>query len=159
METTGTLGNYVEINDQKIELEGVTLLHLNEIRKWAKFLAVFGYIGVGILLLLGVLMIAATSFHSSFQMDQFGILGPWIGVSYIVLAVISFFPTFYLYRFASNAKHSLVQIGSVHAANTSMAEAIHYLKKHFRYIGIFTLTFLCIYLVVAIGVLIAVAIR
>lgn len=159
METNGTPGNYVEINDQKIELGGVTLLHLNEIRKWAKFLAILGFVGVGVLLFLGVVLFVATSFRSAFQSDQLSFLGPWLGIIYILLAGISFFPTFYLYRFASNAKHSLVQIGSGQASNVLMAKAILYLKKHFRYIGIFTVIFLCVYLVVAIGVFIALAIR
>ena len=159
METSSLPGNYVEINDQKIELEGLTLLHLNEIRKWSMFLAILGYVGVGVLLFLGVLLFVATSFHSSFQPDQLGFIGPWLGIIYIILAAISFFPAFYMYRFSGKARHSLLQIGSLHASNVLMAESIDYLKKYFRYIGILTIVILCIYLIVAIGVFIAFAIR
>ena len=42
METT-SFGNYVEIKDQKIELEGTALIHLNEIRKWTHFLSILGF--------------------------------------------------------------------------------------------------------------------
>jgi hypothetical protein len=159
METTGTFGNYVEIKDQKIELEGATLLHLNEIRKWTQFLSILGFVAVGLLLFIGVIMLVTTSLRSTFQFDQFGILGPWIGIFYILFAGIYFFPVFYLYKFSKYAQHSLMQISSGGSSNELMAHAVGYLKKHFRYIGIFTIVILAVYLVAAIGVMIAFAIR
>jgi hypothetical protein len=93
------------------------------------------------------------------QFDQFGILGPWIGIFYIVFAGIYFFPVFYLYRFSKYAKLSLTQINSGGSSTELMAHAIGYLKKHFRYVGIFTIVILAVYLMAVIGVIIALAIR
>ncbi len=158
METT-PFGNYVEIKDQKIELEGATLLHLNEIRKWTQFLSILGFVAFGLLLIVGVILLTTSSFRSSFQYDQLGALGPWIGILYIVFAGIYFFPVFYLYKFSKYAKHSLMQIGSAGSSNELMAHAIDYLKKHFRFVGIFTIVILAVYLVAVIGVIIAFTIR
>ena len=158
METT-PFGNYVEIKDQKIELEGATLLHLNEIRKWTQFLSILGFVVVGLLLFVGVLLLITTSLRSVMQFDQYGILSPWIGIFYIVFAGIYFFPVFYLYKFPRYAKHSLIQIGSAGSSNELMAHAIGYLKKHFRFVGIFTIVILAVYLLVIIGLVIAFVIR
>ena len=159
METTGTLENYVEIKDQKIELEGITLLHLNEIRKWTQFLSILGFMAVGLLLFLGVIMLVVSFFRSPFQYDQLGMMGPLMWIFYLLFALIYFFPVLYMYQFSRYAKQSLMQIGSGGSSSELMAYAIIYLKKHFRYVGIFTIVILAVYLVVIIGVIIAFAIR
>ena len=159
METTGTLENYVEIKDQKIELEGITLLHLNEIRKWTQFLSILGFIAVGLLLFLGVFMLIISFFRSPFQYDQFGMIGPFMWIFYLLFALIYFFPVLYMYQFSRYAKQSLVQIGSGESSRELMAHAIIYLKKHFRYIGILTIVILAVYLLVIIGAIIILAIR
>jgi hypothetical protein len=160
METTGPLENYVEIKNQKIELEGVTLLHMNEIRKWTQFMSILGFVVVGLLLFVGVIFLIASVTRPSMQIDELGItLGPWMGICYLLLALVYFFPVLYLFRFSKFAKQSLLQISSGQSSNELMANAISYLKKHFRYVGIFTIVLLVIYLLVIIGLLIAFAIR
>jgi len=159
METTGTLENYVEIKDQKIELEGITLLHLNEIRKWTQFLSILGFVAIGLLLFLGVILLVVTFFRQPFQYDQLGLMGPWMWIFYLLFALIYFFPVLYMYQFSRYAKQSLMQIGAGGSSGELMAQAIMYLKKHFRYIGIFTVVILAVYLVVIIGAVIVLAIR
>jgi membrane-bound ClpP family serine protease len=95
METNGSLENFVEIKNQKIELEGVTLLHMNEIRKWTQFMSILGFVVVGLLLLVGVIFLIASFTRPSMQIDEFGIsLGPWMGICYLLLALVYFFPVF-----------------------------------------------------------------
>jgi hypothetical protein len=160
METTGNLENYVEIKNQKIELEGVTLLHMNEIRKWAQFISILGFVVVGLLLTVSVIFLIASVTRPSMQIDEFGIaLNPWMGICYLLFAVVYFFPVLYMFRFSTFAKQSLIQISSGESSNELMANAIVYLKKHYRYMGIFTIAILAVYLLVIIGFLIAFAIR
>jgi hypothetical protein len=158
METSAP-GNYVEIIDQKIELEGITLLHLNEIRKWTHFLSILGFVAVGLLFFVGILLLVTTTLRSAVQFDQYSLLTPWIGIFYIVFAAIYFFPVFYLLKFSILARHSLMRIGSGESSSGLMADAIHYLKRHFRFIGISTIVMLVVYLLVIIGLVIAFAIR
>ena len=94
------------------------------------------------------------------QIDELGItLGPWFGLFYILLGLVYFFPVLYMYRFSTYAKQSLVQISTGGSSNELMANAIGYLKKHFRYVGIFTIFLLVVYMLVIIGLLIALAIK
>lgn len=151
-------GKYVEINDQKIELKGATLLHLNEIRKWTQFLSILGFVAVGLLVFVGILLLVTHTLKSMMQFDSYSMVAPWIGIFYIVLALIYYLPVFYMYRFSVKAKNSLMQVGS-EASNELMASAFHYLKKHFRFVGVFTLAILGIYLLVIIGLVIALALR
>jgi hypothetical protein len=159
METYGTQGTIVEIKDQKIELGGNTLLHLNEIRKWAQFLSILGFVGIGFLLFAGVIMLVVTSLRSTMQFEQLGFVAPFIGIFYIVFAGLYFVPVYLMYRFSQDAKKSLLQLGLGGPANELMASAIGYLKSHFRVVGIFTIVLLSLYLVIIIGVIIAVALR
>jgi hypothetical protein len=159
METTGNVDKFVEIQDQKIELGGVTLLHLNEIRKWAHFLSILGFVAVGLLIFAGVIMMVVTSIHSTFQYEPLGMLGPFIGILYLVLAGIYFFPVLYLFNFSKYAKQSLMQIGLGGSSAELMSHAISYLKKHFRFIGILTISLLVAYLIGIIGLVIAFALK
>jgi len=159
METPGTPENFVEIRDQKIELEGATLLHMDEIRKWAQFLSILGFVAIGLLILVGVIMFAVTSFRTAMSYDQLGMIGPLMGVFYLLFAAIYFFPVYYMYKFSRYAKFSLMQIGAGGPSNALMAQAIAYLKKHFRFVGIFTIVLLAVYLLGIIGLVIALAIR
>jgi hypothetical protein len=161
METTGT---HIDISDRKIELEGATLLHLNEIRKWTLFLSILGFVAVGLLFFVSFILFMASSFlasslGSSLPAEQLGLMGPVLGVVYILVAVIYFFPVFYLYKFSVNTKNSLLQIRNGGPSGEHMAQAIGYLKKHFRFIGIMTILMMAIYVLVIIGMAIAVALR
>jgi hypothetical protein len=160
MEMNGAVENYVAIENQKIELKGVTLLHMDEVRKWTRFMSILGFVAVGLLFLLGIVFIITFLTRPPMQLDELGVFfGPWMGIFYIVFAVIYFFPVLYMYRFSLNAKRALVQINSDESSNEFMAKAIVYLKKHFRYVGIFTIIFLVVYLVVFIGIGIAMLIK
>ena len=110
-------------------------------------------------MLAGVIMLLATSLRSSMAFDQLSVIGPFIGIFYIVFGVLYFLPVYYMYQFSVNAKKSLMQLGSGGMANEMMAHAIGYLKRHFRYVGIFTIVILALYVVVIIGVVIALALR
>lgn len=156
----GAVENYVAIENQQIELKGVTLLHLDEIRKWTRFMSILGFVAVGLLFLLGIVFLITFLTRPPMQADELGIFfGPWMGIFYVLFAVIYFFPVLYMYRFSINAKRSLVQINSGESSNELMAKAIVYLKKHFRYVGIFTIIFLAVYLVVFVGIGIAMLIK
>jgi hypothetical protein len=159
MEQTGLTENHVEIKDQKIELEGVTLLHMNELRKWTQFLTILGFVGIGLILFIGVIMLVISFMQTGTPFDQLGLIGHLMWVGYITISVIYFFPVLYMYRFSIQAKKSLLTLGSGDLSKVHMASAIENLKKHFRYVGIVTIIILALYVVVLIGLLIAFALK
>ena len=120
--------------------------HLAEAAKWAKFLSIMGFIGCGLIVLIGVFF---GSFFSMFSgqlnrnspygdMPASGGFGAIAAIMYIVIALIYFFPCLFLYRFATKMKTALAT-NDLETLNTSFQN----LKATFRFIGILTLIGLC----------------
>lgn len=111
---------------------------LTEIAKWARFLAILGFIICG-LVVLGSIFIAAglNSFSNSYSYydDNPFRAAPSYGFGflvffYIIIALIYFFPTLYLYRFAVRMKRAL-------AANDqdTFNDSLSNLRGTFRFVG------------------------
>ncbi len=132
--------NTPEIN--KIELEEDSLKDLDTTRKWSMFLAILGFIAIGLMLLIGLLAGVFLSVFKSGELDLstgesiliFGIL--------LVFAVIYFFPILFLYRFSKYAGHAVRA-----RDNNYMKRAFRYLRKYSVYIGVLAIVVLAIYLI------------
>jgi len=115
--------------------------YLRETVKWGNFLAIMGYIGIGLLVLLAIFMIAGFSALSEYTKMPFpmGIFG----VIYIAIAVLYYFPVSYLQKFSAQVKMAL-------AANNqaSLTTGFENLKSLFKFLGIFTIVILSIYALV-----------
>ena len=114
--------------------------------KWATFLAIIGFIVLGLMLLGALAMFAMGSALQGMGagagpmagMMSGGILG---GV-YLVLAVVCFFPTLYLFRFGSKAKQA------VNSNSTpELTECMGNLKSYFKFLGIFTIVTIVFYII------------
>jgi hypothetical protein len=127
---------------KSIEVEQDTLAHLNTARKWAMFLAIMGFIFLGLAVIIGLL---AGTFLTAFSTGQKGLGIPesMMFIPVILLGAIYFFPVLFLFRFS---KHTL------HAINTLDKQAFHKaiknLKAYFAYIGILIIIILTLYIVV-----------
>ncbi len=130
----------------EMSLDQTGRAHLTEAAKWAKFLSIMGFIGCGLIVLIGVFF---GSFFSTFSgelnrnspygdMATSGGFGAVAAIMYIVIALIYFFPCLFLFRFATKMKTAL-------AANDleSLNNSFQNLKATFRFIGILTLIGLC----------------
>lgn len=110
------------------------LRQLATARKWAFFLAIVGFIGCGFMVL-GRLFFGLSFGLVSEFMPEGGVVeqGPVIlaMVMYMVLAVVYFFPAFFLLRFSLRSKHAL----AAHSPDL-ITDAFRYLKLFFAYIGI-----------------------
>jgi len=125
---------------------------LKETAKWAYFLSVLGYVGIGFIVLAG--LFAGTLFSAMGKMNpamssmgsSFGIV---MTVIYLLIGAIYFFPVYYLNKFASNAKMAC-------ATNDSdkLTISFQYLKSHYKFIGIMTLVVFSLYLLMIIGAII-----
>ena len=121
--------------------------YLNETGKWGKFLAIVGFCVVGLMVIGG--LFAGTIFSSmgSAQSDM-----PFpaflLGVIYIVVGLLYFFPIYYLFKFATNLRAALMNKN-----NQLLDSAFENLKSHYKYVGIFMIIMLCIYVVFGVGAL------
>lgn len=129
--------------------------HLSEAARWARFLAIVGFIMCGIIVLIGL------SFGSIMGTlgDRYGTgypdysapgLGAVMAVYYIAIALLYFFPCLFLYRFGAKMKQALAA-NNQEIVNTSFQN----LKACFRFLGIVTIIILCFailgFLVVVLG--------
>ena len=69
---------------------------------WIRFLAILGFVGVGFLALAGLAMMVFGGMFG--QPLGLGFVGPVVGLIYIVLAVVVFFPARMLLRIAAKTK-------------------------------------------------------
>jgi hypothetical protein len=117
---------------------------LKEAAKWAYFLSILGYIGIGFIVLAAIF--AGTIFATIGNMmpGRMGIFGSAFGilmtVIYLLIAVLYFFPVYYLNKFATNAKTALQENDT-----ESLSTSFEYLKSHYKFIGIMSVIVLSLY--------------
>jgi hypothetical protein len=126
---------------------------LKETAKWAYFLTILGYIGIGFMVFAA--LFASTLFsamrNTAMPMGAMGAsFGIMISVVYMIIAALYFFPVYYLNRFASNAKAAFRDNNS-----ETLAVSLRYLKSHYKYIGIMTLVVFSMYLLMFLGIIVS----
>ena len=121
-------------------IDNISKNHLSEAAKWARFLAICGFIFLGLMVIYGIVVSfvmvdmakamspdgTASSVNSLKSMMQIGMV-----IFYIVCAVIAFFPYYFLLRFANKMKAALIS-NDQDALNGSFQN----LKILYRYMGI-----------------------
>ncbi|MWB94553.1 hypothetical protein GON26_09275 [Flavobacterium sp. GA093] len=116
---------------------------LKETAKWAYFLSIIGFVGIGFLIIAAIFAgaIFSTLGNTVPAMGAMGgSFGLMISVFYILFAAIYFFPVYYLFKFASNAKTAFKDNDS-----EALTNSFEYLKSHYKFLGIFTISILVIY--------------
>ena len=114
-----------------------------EMTRWTKFLAILGFVMIGLMLLFGVGMAMMASTFSQMSTNPMGNIGG-VGIFIVVLFAIGvyFYPIYALLKYSSGMKLAM-QTNSKEQFNS----AIMYLKNMFKYIGILMIIFLCLYAV------------
>ncbi|WP_158727750.1 MULTISPECIES: hypothetical protein [unclassified Flavobacterium] len=122
---------------------------LAETAKWAYYLSILGFIGVGFIVLIALIIgitfavVGSTSGSMGFLESSMG-LG--VAFIYILIGVLYFFPIYYLNKFASNAKLAIKNNDTA-----ALTLSFEYLKSHYKYIGIMTLVVFSLYALLIIG--------
>jgi len=128
---------------KKIELEEDSLKDLDTTRKWAMFLAILGFIAIGLMAIIGIIAALFLSVFNGGSIPGAESWGFLPGAILIVFCIIYFFPILYLYRFS---KHSGIAVRTID--KSQMQKSIRYLKKYFVYVGILLIIVLVVYFVV-----------
>lgn len=130
--------------NKKIEIEQSTLKQLNTTRKWAMFLAIIGFIFLGIMIVVGLI---AGTFLKAFGSgdNSFGISDSLMFIPVILLGLIYFFPVLFLFRFSKYISRAIQNLDKL-----QFHKAIKNLKFYFAYIGILIIIVLSIYIVILI---------
>ena len=141
--------NNLSLNDQAVAA-------LRESAKWSLFLSIVGFIGIGFLLIMALFIGSVFS--------QIGDTTPGLGSNpflakkgfmsaiYVVMAVLYFFPIYYLYKYANSTTNALKTYNS-----ELLSDALVNLKSHHKFLGITVIVVLSLYLLMIIGVLVAIS--
>jgi len=103
-------------------------------------LAIMGFIGIGFMVIASFVMAALMS-----RLMPYGSL---LSGVYILMAILYFFPIYYLYKYATTIKSSLFENNEEELAN-----ALGYLKSHHKFLGISVIVIISLYILIIIGVI------
>jgi hypothetical protein len=115
--------------------------YIMETAKWSKFLSILGFIFIGFMSIIGLLMLF--SLGGSLLSNAVGLnnipgfpagMFSMVGLIYFGIALLYFFPVYYLYMFARKTKNAILCND-----NQMLAEGFSKLKSHYKFVGILTL--------------------
>ena len=110
--------------------------------KWGKFLAIMGYIFIGLALLASIGIFGGSASTESTLLPGTSIGTGVFGMVYLLLIVLYYFPTTYLYRFSVRVRRA------VESEDTSAyTSAFENLKSLFKFSGILVIVLLGLYLI------------
>ena len=126
-------------NGENLVIDWRSKEFLKETAKWTKFLAILGFVGIGLMVLGSLVMLFATSSLMSNGDFPFG--GKiFMMLLYLAFAVLYYFPISYLYQFSENTKKAIENND-----NNAIRDAFEFLKSHYKFMGILTIILLSFY--------------
>jgi hypothetical protein len=118
--------------------------YLRESAKWSMFLSILGFIGIGFMALMAILMTSAMSMMPDVP-GPFGAIKGFISIMYLVFAILYLFPIYYLYKYADNTKKA------INSQNPELlTNAFSNLKSHHKFLGISAIVVISLYILAAV---------
>jgi hypothetical protein len=122
------------------QLTSAAVGFLQESAKWSKFMAIIGFIGIGLMVLVSLFMAIGFGGMGASNIPELPFSMSAFSIIYVLFAAIYFFPVYYLYQYATKTNAAL------HSKNKQLlAEGLENLKSHHKFLGIFTLIIISIY--------------
>ncbi|NOR88032.1 MAG: hypothetical protein GQ527_10515 [Bacteroidales bacterium] len=138
--------------EKKLSLLTETIGFIVETAKWTKFLSIIGFVFVGFMIFISiVMMVFLPSLNEELQGlsgvdNTMASMGPILGILYILIAGIYLVPVIYLYKFSEKTLAAVKNNDE-----NILSLAFKNLKSHFKFMGIFTIVFLSLYVLIIIG--------
>ena len=121
-----------------LTIDGVTKNYFLQSAKWSKFLGVIGFIGTGLTIVGAISMFVMSSRLSNIPGLPFS--PALIGVIYLIMGVVTFFISMYLYNFGAKMV-AAIQSNSKELLQTAASN----LNNWFKLTGILTIIIVAIY--------------
>lgn len=118
----------------ELQIDHMGVSYLRDAARWARFLAVVGFICIGLVALMGILFgtVFATVFDTLGSGAAFGGLnGIGLGAIYVIIALLQFFPCLYLNNFATKMKVALRNNDQV-----ELNLAFKNMRAFYRFVGV-----------------------
>ena len=133
-----------------LQLDSLGKSYLKETAKWARFLSIAGFIGLGLILIISVIAALGESNSGRYNggKDEFYTAGYMMGtvIGSLIVLLIFFFPCYFLLLFANKMNKALVAEDAA-----SLNEAFKNLKATFRYSGVLTIIFIALFVIGMLG--------
>ena len=129
-------------NESTLELNNNAVEALRESAKWSMFLAIMGFIGIGFMIIGALFVGSAMAMIPDDPFNPIAGFRKYISIIYVILAALYFPPVYYLYKYSSDMKNSLLARNS-----QSLSEALVSLKSHHKYLGISIIVLIALYIV------------
>ena len=112
--------------------------YLMEASKWANFIAIVGFIAIGLLI---IMSFSIGTILASLPEGSLGGLSPqFFSFFYLIAAGIYFIPVFFLFQFGQKTKQALMQDD-----HNLLTFALKKLLSHYKFIGILFIIFIALY--------------
>jgi hypothetical protein len=136
----------IELFDLHLDQSSVNFL--SETARWARFLAIMGFIYCGLMVFVGIffstvmsMMAPAMGGDTAISMVGNGMVGGLI----IIFSLLLFFPAFYLFNFSTKMRRAIQSNDQ-----PVLAESFKNLKSFFKFYGILIIVALSFYLLMII---------
>lgn len=137
-----------------LQIDQSSINYLNEAARWSRFLSIIGFIYCGLMVLMGI-------FFGTFMARMMPLMGAdsplpavgsgAIGFVIILLALLLFFPAYYLYNFSSKMRRALRSNDQI-----VLTESLKNLKSFFKFYGILVIIVVSFYILIFFAALIGV---
>lgn len=116
--------------------------YLQEAARWGKFIAIFGIVISGLMMMLGLLMAVA---GATLSYSSLGIAPGFVGILYIIFSLIYLYPCIALLRFSVKVKEAIILNN-----NEVLNSSFRFLNNHFKSIGILVIVTIFVYVLIII---------
>lgn len=139
-EINQAINSTIETKKEELIITSEIKGFLLETVKWGKFLAITGYIGIGLMLIFSLLLIFGMGMFGNLYPNETGIM---IGGLYFIFCLGYLFPIHYLYKFSTEVKEGLQSTNQ-----PTILSGFENLKSLFKFMGIMTAVLLSLYAVI-----------
>jgi hypothetical protein len=130
-----TLDQQIELDSDKLRINNSIKENLITAGKWARFLSIIGFIFTGIIGIFALVVLISS------LATGYGGLFLLMGVGYLVASVIMVFPSLYLIRYAIS-----IEKGLNSNKQGEFDYAVQNMKSFFKFMGIYTIVVIGLYL-------------
>ena len=114
--------------------------YLLEASKWANFIAIVGFIAIGLLI---IMSFSIGSIMANLPEGSLGGLSPkFFSFFYLIAAGIYFIPVFFLFQFGQKTKQALLEDD-----HNLLTFGLKKLRSHYKFVGILFIIFISLYLI------------
>jgi|TARA_B110000908_G_scaffold123329_1_gene144647 hypothetical protein len=139
--------NLLSTNEEKttsgLTISNTAINDLSETGKWTKFLSIIGFIFSGLIIIMGLFSGSIMSSIPNGQIsNMFNGMGIIAGGMYILMGLLYFFPSWYLFKFSQKIKKAL---STQNNNDLNLNAAFNNQKSFYKFWGILTIISIGIY--------------